>query len=146
MSRYVPPGFGRHFSACSSMSGGYVHEVHPLVRQLLGMAPTRAEVLPLLAAEEKLAEEAALQQAGAQMFTAFVSDLPSSYRERGEWLEALFRTMLDYALSLALQARFAQVQAGEGAQNVQAPELVAYVAAQQVVGARNAAMALYNTR
>ncbi|MCP1242566.1 hypothetical protein GOB86_07965 [Acetobacter lambici] len=107
MSRYFLRGSHPYFPTCSARLADGVGGLHPLLQNLLRRAPDRAEVLALLGAAAPLAEEAVLQQAGAHMFGLFVRDLPVTYRERGHQLEAQFRIMLNQALSLVMQARFA---------------------------------------
>lgn len=119
-----------------------------MLRHLLRVAPNRAEVLALFREPPQLAEEAALQQAGGQMLGMFMPEQPLPYRARALQLETLFRGMLEHALSLAIKARCAPEQEGEEkAENPAAHAmLMAYVAAQLVVGARHMAMELYNRR
>ncbi|MFT9067190.1 MAG: hypothetical protein ABF420_03980 [Acetobacter syzygii] len=98
--------------------------LHPLVQHLLTLAPDRAAVLVYVEEGEELAEESALQQA----------------------LEALFRTVLDHAQSLALEAHFMPAGVARVKNTSTHPAVMAYIAAQHVVGARRAAMDLYNSR
>lgn len=146
MSRYLPPGSYPHVPSCSASIASGGESLHPLLRHLLRVAPDRTEVLALFGEAPQLAEEAALQQAGGQMLEMFMPDEPLSYRARGQRLEVLFRRMLEHALSLAINARCALGQAEEAERPAAHAMLVAYVAAQQVVGARRMAMDLYNGR
>ncbi|MDE7547634.1 hypothetical protein PY793_06500 [Acetobacter fabarum] len=146
MPRYFLPGSSPYVSTCSAHITGEVEGLHPLLRHLLRVAPDRAEVLALFGEVPQLAEEAALQQAGGQMLGMFMPDQPLPYRARGQRLEALFRRMLEHALSLAINARCALGQEEEAGKPAAHAMLVAYVAVQQVVGARRMAMDLYNDR
>ncbi|MFH7812087.1 MULTISPECIES: hypothetical protein [Acetobacter] len=147
MSRYLLPGSYPHIPSCSASIASGGDSLHPLLRHLLRVAPDRTEVLALFGEEApQLAEEAALQQAGGQMLEMFMSDMPLSYRARGQQLEVLFRRMLEHALSLAINARCALGQVEEAEKPAAHAMLIAYVAAQQVVGARRMAMDLYNGR
>ncbi|MFT8862554.1 MAG: hypothetical protein ABF916_06140 [Acetobacter fabarum] len=148
MSRYLLPGSYQHASSCSAHIAGGVVGLHPLLRHLLRVAPNRAEVLALFSEPPQLAEEAALQQAGGQMLGMFMPEQLLPYRARALQLETLFRGMLEHALSLAIKARCAPEQEGEEKTENPAVHamLMAYIAAQHVVGARHMAMELYNRR
>ncbi|WP_338332859.1 hypothetical protein [Acetobacter sp. LMG 32666] len=146
MSRYVMPGFNPYFPPCSTRSAYGADGQHPLLHHVLRSAPDRAEVLALLGNATPLAEEAALQQAGAHMFGLFVRDLPASYRARGQQLEAQFRIMLEQTQSLVMQARFAPGRSGAEKTVSGHAMVMAYVAVQHLVGARRMAMDLYGGR
>ncbi|MFT8417722.1 MAG: hypothetical protein ABF636_02670 [Acetobacter sp.] len=145
MSRYFLPGFNPYSSSCSAMVGAG-GAAHPVLRRLLSMAPDRAGVLAFVEDPAQLAEEALLQQAGGQMLELFMGPLPSAYRQRGQQLEVLFRTMVGHAFNLVMMARFAPEQVVGAQNNAQQAKVMAYVATQQVIGARRMAMDLYNSR
>lgn len=132
----LPPQ-GRSYPA----TGGGAVEMHPLVRHLLSLAPDRATALRVHDGPP-LQEEASLQQAGAQILHSLVGVVPTEFAARGTRLETVFRPLLDEALALALRVRFPGAAAYPAGQAI----VQAYVAAQQVVGAQRAAMALYCTR
>lgn len=143
MPRSFMPGSSPYsFSCFSVVQAG----VHPVLHSLLSMAPDRAEVLALVGEEGCVAQEDALQRAGGQMLAAFAQNLPRSYRERGQRLETLFRMMVEHAFDLVHKARFMHEQGVVEAGRVRHALLMAYVAAQHVVGARSMAMDLYNHR
>ena len=147
MSRSFFPGINPYFFACSAHVAGRVDGQHPLLQRLLHMAPGRAEVLALLGEEvPHLPAETTLQQTGGQMFRLFVRDLPASYRQRGQELEARFRVMLDHAWRVVMEARFALGQEVEADNPARHAMVMAYVAAQHVIGARCMAMDLYNSQ
>lgn len=146
MPQYFLPGLRSCVPPCFAVPGVRAEMLHPLVQHLLTLAPDRAAVLVYVEEGEELAEESALQQAGEQMVRIFATDLPSSYRERGHALEALFRTVLDHAQSLAWEAHFMPAGVARVKNTSTHPAVMAYIAAQHVVGARRAAMDLYNSR
>ena len=142
MSRYFLPGSYPYSFACLPVVGAHMH---PMLQRLLGMAPDRAEVLAFVNDAVQIPEEHALQQAGGQMLRVFVQTLPASYKERAKQLEALFRVMVDHAFSQVIKLR-AVPELGIEPENTAAHAMVmAYVAVQQVVGARCMAMELYNS-
>lgn len=124
MPQYFLPGLRSCVPSCFAVPGVRAEMLHPLVQHLLTLAPDRAAVLVYVEEGEELAEESALQQA----------------------LEALFRTVLDHAQSLALEAHFMPAGVARVKNTSTHPAVMAYIAAQHVVGARRAAMDLYNSR
>lgn len=110
------------------------HVLHPLLEKIILLAPDRTCVVSLLGSDVSLPEEEQLQQNGYELFQMMVADLPITYHERGNYLEAHFRPLLDAAMEMIMAA-------SERSENAHCAKV--YIAVQNLIGAQKAAMSMY---
>nr|WP_269111172.1 hypothetical protein [Acetobacter senegalensis] len=113
------------------------HVLHPLLEKILLLAPDRTCVVSLLGSDVSLPEEEQLQQNGYELFQMMVADLPITYHERGNYLEAHFRPLLDAAMEMIMALPDISADAS-GKHYAQA-----YIAVQNLIGAQKGAMSMY---
>lgn len=117
--------------------------LHPLVRTMIERCPSRTDALraALMAHMLPPNTEPDIVQSGYSIFMKTFGPCPRPYQDRGTALEAAFRPMLAHALDLldALPPKLA-FQTTKDAEHI----VQTYVTVHWTVGARAAAMALYD--
>ena len=113
------------------------HVLHPLLEKIILLAPDRTCVSSFLGTDAALPEEEQLQQNGYDLFQMPVADLATDHRTRCDYVEAHFRPLLDTAMEMVMALTDRPIHVPE------ASYVQTYMAVQNLIGARKAAMDLY---
>lgn len=117
--------------------------VHPAVARVQRLCPTRKQVLQAAQVAQRPPPEKPeiIFQNGYDLFSKFCIGLPKGYREKGQMIETAFRPILHDAQQAVECLPIGHVPTTQiDAQSV----VKAYVCVHWMLGAREAAMALYS--